>query len=89
MGYMQNVAPKDGTVDRAHRSAAVAFDPLTVAESHFDARQFGWLGSANGETNVCMVWHTSPIRTLDDLFTKRDGGRHQRAQPAPTPSIPT
>jgi tripartite-type tricarboxylate transporter receptor subunit TctC len=69
MGYMQNLAPKDGTVIAASQRA-VPFDPLTVAESHFDARQFGWLGSANGETNVCMVWHTSPIRTLDDLYKR-------------------
>ena len=51
MGYMQNIAPKDGTVIAASQRA-VPFDPLTIAESHFDARQFGWLGSANGETNV-------------------------------------
>jgi len=69
MGYMQNVAPKDGTVVAASQRA-VPFDPLTVADSRFDARQFGWLGSANGETNVCMVWHTSPIRTIDDLYKR-------------------
>jgi tripartite-type tricarboxylate transporter receptor subunit TctC len=70
MGYMQNVAPKDGTIIGAPQRA-VPFDPLTVADSRFDARQFGWLGSANGETNVCIIWHTSPIRTIDDLYKRQ------------------
>ena len=69
MGYMQNVAPKDGTVIAAPQRA-VPFDPLTDADSHFDAQKFGWLGSANNETNVCMVWHTSALRTFDDLYTR-------------------
>ena len=69
MGYMQNVAPKDGTVIAAPQRA-VPFDPLTEADSHFDAQKFDWLGSANNETNVCMVWHTSALRTFDDLYTR-------------------
>ncbi len=39
-------------------------------DSHFDADKVTWIGSANNETNVCMVWHTSPIRTIDDLKTR-------------------
>ncbi len=66
MGFMYNVAPKDGTVIAATQRA-VAFDPLLGVESHFDARTITWLGSANSETNVCIVWHTSPIRSFDDL----------------------
>jgi len=69
MGYMQNVAPRDGTVIAAPQRA-VPFDPLTEPESHFDAQKFGWLGSANNETNVCMVWHTSPLHTFTDLYSK-------------------
>jgi tripartite-type tricarboxylate transporter receptor subunit TctC len=69
MGYMQNVAPKDGTVIAAPQRA-VAFDPLTEPDIYFDARKFGWLGSANSETNVCMAWHTSALRTFDDLYSR-------------------
>jgi tripartite-type tricarboxylate transporter receptor subunit TctC len=69
MGYMQNVAPKDGTVIAAPQRA-VPFDPLTEPDSHFEAQKFGWLGSANSETNVCMVWHTSALGTFDDLYSK-------------------
>jgi tripartite-type tricarboxylate transporter receptor subunit TctC len=66
MGFMSNLAPKDGTVIAAPQRA-VAFDPLLGVESHFDANAMAWIGSANKETNVCIVWHTSPIQTIDDV----------------------
>lgn len=65
MGFMSNVAPKDGTAI-ATIQRGIAFDPL-MGEAHFDVEKIAWLGNANEETNVCMVWHTSPIRTIDDL----------------------
>jgi tripartite-type tricarboxylate transporter receptor subunit TctC len=69
MGYMQKVAAKDGTVMAAPQRA-VPFDPLVDADSRFDARQFGWLGSMNDEVNVCIVWHTSPLQTIHDVFKR-------------------
>jgi tripartite-type tricarboxylate transporter receptor subunit TctC len=67
-GYMYNVAPKDGTAI-ALVTRGVAFDPLMGNDVNFDVHKIAWLGSANDETNVCMVWHTSPIKTIDDLHT--------------------
>ena len=69
MGFMYNLAPKDGTVIAAPQRA-VAFDPLLGVESHFDANAMAWIGSANKETNVCVVWHTSPIQTIEDVKRK-------------------
>jgi tripartite-type tricarboxylate transporter receptor subunit TctC len=66
MGFMANLAPRDGTAIAAPQRA-VAFDPLLGVDSHFDPNALNWIGSANKETNVCIVWHTSPIRTLDDV----------------------
>ena len=88
MGFIYNVAPKDGTAI-ATAQRALPFDPLMGVDSHFDVGKVTWLGSANSETNVCMVWHTSPIATIDDVKHARDGGRHQRARAAPTRSIRT
>ena len=68
MGYLYNIAPKDGTAI-AEAERAVALAPLLGQDSQFDARKMAWLGSANSETNVCIVWHTSPIRTIDDVKT--------------------
>jgi tripartite-type tricarboxylate transporter receptor subunit TctC len=69
MGFIYNVAPRDGTAI-ATAQRALAFDPLMGADSRFDVDRVSWIGSANNETNVCMVWHTSPIRTLDDVKTR-------------------
>jgi tripartite-type tricarboxylate transporter receptor subunit TctC len=66
MGYMQNLAPKDGTVIAAPQRA-VPFSPASLTAL---LAEFGWLGSANNETNVCMVWHTSALRTFADLYSK-------------------
>jgi tripartite-type tricarboxylate transporter receptor subunit TctC len=68
MGFIYNVAPRDGTAI-ATAQRALAFDPLMGADSRFDVEKVTWIGSANDETNVCMVWHLSPIRTIDDVKT--------------------
>jgi tripartite-type tricarboxylate transporter receptor subunit TctC len=69
MTFMTTVAPKDGTaiaiVQRGN-----AFEPL-MGEAHYDVHAIAWLGNANKETNVCIVWHTSPIRTIEDLHKRQ------------------
>jgi tripartite-type tricarboxylate transporter receptor subunit TctC len=69
MSFMGNLAPRDGTAIAAPQRA-VAFDPLLGVASRFDANALGWIGSANAETNVCIAWHTSPIRTIEDVRTR-------------------
>jgi tripartite-type tricarboxylate transporter receptor subunit TctC len=68
MGHMQGIVPKDGTAMAAgHR--ALPFDPLMGVKSKFNPTNVTWIGSANDETNICVVWHTSKIKTFDDLKT--------------------
>ncbi len=68
--HLYNVAPKDGSelgliVGRA------ALEPLfRIRPTQFDGQKFIWLGSANDEAGVCLVWHTSPITTMKDLFSR-------------------
>jgi tripartite-type tricarboxylate transporter receptor subunit TctC len=66
MGHMQGIAPKDGTaIAAAHR--ALPFDPLMGVKAKFDPTKVTWIGNANDEVNICIVWHTSPIKTFADL----------------------
>src|SRR5262245_56952912 len=66
--HLYNVAPRDGTVFGAV-NALLATDPLLYPERvKFDPRRFRWLGSALKETHAGLAWHTSPIKTFDDLF---------------------
>src|SRR5262245_44770668 len=68
ISFMINVAPKDGTaialVQRGN-----AFEPL-MGEASFDVEKIAWLGNANAETNVCMAWHSSPVRSIEDVRTR-------------------
>jgi tripartite-type tricarboxylate transporter receptor subunit TctC len=70
MNYLMNVAPKDGTtIGLVHSS--VPFAPLYGLEgATFDPRKMNWLGSINTASGICVAWHTSGIKTWDDLMTK-------------------
>src|SRR5215468_12647753 len=66
--YLYNAAPKDGSViGTFSRSMAVA--PLLIG-ARFDATKFSWLGSISSDVSVCMMWHTSAIKTFDDMLVK-------------------
>jgi tripartite-type tricarboxylate transporter receptor subunit TctC len=66
--YLYNAAAKDGSViGTFSRSMAVA--PLLTG-APFDATKLSWLGSISSDVSVCMAWHTSPIKTFDDMLVK-------------------
>ena len=65
--YIYQVAPRDGTAFATMGRASVAAPLFGQSSGQFDPRKFSWLGSANDEVSVCVGWHTSGIRTLDDL----------------------
>ena len=70
MNYLMSVAPKDGTtIGLVHSS--VPFAPLYGLEgATFDPRKMNWLGSINTASGICVAWHTSGIKTWDDLMAK-------------------
>src|ERR1700722_9310575 len=79
--YLYNAAPKDGSViGTFSRSMAVA--PLLTG-APFDATRLSWLGSISSDVSVCMTWHTSPIKTFDDMLAKpfTMGGLGKEADP--------
>jgi tripartite-type tricarboxylate transporter receptor subunit TctC len=64
--WLYNVAPKDGTAF-GMIGRGTAFDPLLGStKAQFDAAKFAWLGSMNDEVSVCVAWHTTGIKTLED-----------------------
>ena len=69
--FIYNVAPKDGTT-MALIARDAALGPLTGAPgAQFDATKFSWLGTPAIETNVCIAYHTAPVKTVHDL-TERE-----------------
>jgi tripartite-type tricarboxylate transporter receptor subunit TctC len=69
--WLYNVGPKDGTAF-GMIGRGTAFDPLLgrTKGAQFDATKYNWIGSANNEVSVCVAWHTSGVRTFEDLLTK-------------------
>lgn len=66
--YLYNVAPKDGTVF-GNFSRTVPLEPLLGQKdkTQFDPLRFTWLGSPSQEVSTCASWHTTPVKTFDDL----------------------
>jgi tripartite-type tricarboxylate transporter receptor subunit TctC len=68
--FLYNAAPKDGTV-LATIGRGTGFDPLFGSKgAQFDANKFAWIGSANNEVSICLAWHTTGIKSLEDMLTK-------------------
>jgi len=64
-----NIAPRDGLAF-AITGRTMAIEPLLNGNAKFDARRFGWLGTANVEYTTCLAWHTAAVKTLADAMTK-------------------
>jgi tripartite-type tricarboxylate transporter receptor subunit TctC len=68
--FMYAIAPKDGTSIASVHNAMPVQQVLGGQGVRFDAAKFEWLGSTGPETEVILVWHTSNIRTLDEVKTR-------------------
>ncbi|MGZ3295076.1 MAG: Bug family tripartite tricarboxylate transporter substrate binding protein [Xanthobacteraceae bacterium] len=69
--YIFNIAPKDGTVlGIIARDAALG--PLSGATgARFDPTRLSWIGTPTKETNVCIAYHTSQVKSVRDLYDKQ------------------
>lgn len=61
------VAPRDGTVIGSVASGMPAAPLLNPEQAKFDSRKLSWLGSASSEVYIDIVWHTSPVKTIEQL----------------------
>ena len=68
--FIYTIAPKDGTA-MALIARDAALGPLTGEPgAQFDATKFSWLGTPTTETNVCIAYHTAPVKNVHDLTEK-------------------
>jgi tripartite-type tricarboxylate transporter receptor subunit TctC len=80
--YVYNNAARDGS-EFAITSRTAALEPLLGNQNaRFDPLKFNWIGNANIENSVCIVWHTAAAKTVDDIFTTEVivGGANTAAQ---------
>jgi tripartite-type tricarboxylate transporter receptor subunit TctC len=79
--YIFSVGRKDGTVIGTFARNMVISQ--LVGHAKFDTRQFSWIGSVTRDTSLCVSWHTSPIKTWNDVMAKQFtvGGEGADADP--------
>jgi tripartite-type tricarboxylate transporter receptor subunit TctC len=64
--------PKDGSIFGII-NRAIMFEPLfngKNARGKFDPRKFSWIGATDTVISVAVAWHTSPVKTWQDLREK-------------------
>ncbi len=64
--YVYNVSPQDGSVISMPISSIVANQLVRPKGVRFDGTKFFWLGSITSLASVLSVWHTAPVKSLDD-----------------------
>jgi tripartite-type tricarboxylate transporter receptor subunit TctC len=65
---LYNASPRDGT-EIATFDRAIPLDPLLDgSKTRFDALKLSWIGSTDSDASTCFAWHTSRVKTIDDLL---------------------
>jgi tripartite-type tricarboxylate transporter receptor subunit TctC len=64
--YLYNVAPRDGSVFGSTYNTNLTEPLLGNTKAKYDPTKFEWIGSITTQYNACMVWHTSPVKTIQD-----------------------
>ena len=70
MNNVANIAAKDGTTIASIHSDTVIAPLFHPDKAKYDSRKLNWLGAPVTTTYTIAVWHTAPVQTLDQLFTK-------------------
>jgi tripartite-type tricarboxylate transporter receptor subunit TctC len=67
--FMFNQAAKDGTFLALVNNGMPLHQVLDGRGVRFDAAKFGWLGSAGLSNLMTVAWHTSGVKTIEDVMT--------------------
>jgi tripartite-type tricarboxylate transporter receptor subunit TctC len=70
--WIYNSAPRDG-LSFAVLGQRMAVESLLAPHDgiRFEGNKFTWLGSMGKQPGVCVTWHASSIRTLDDAKNRQ------------------
>ena len=68
--HMYNNAMKDGTVIAVINDAIPLHQVIDGRGVRFDADKFNWLGSPGDRNSVTFAWHTSGIKTIEDVMRR-------------------
>lgn len=68
MNFLYNVAKKDGTEFGIPSQGVAQAQAFGEPGIEYDVRQMGWIGSTHNTVNVAFSYHTSPVKTIEDVF---------------------
>ncbi len=68
--YLARVAPRDGTVLHAIFQNMPVLQAIGSQGVEFDVRRFGWIGNTTNSPNVINSWHTTGIKSIQDVMTR-------------------
>jgi tripartite-type tricarboxylate transporter receptor subunit TctC len=66
--YIYNSAPRDGSVIGLVHSSMIDLALFHPVKPEFDISKVTWIGNLGSNPSFCVSWHTSPIKTVDDMF---------------------
>jgi tripartite-type tricarboxylate transporter receptor subunit TctC len=66
--HLANTAVRDGTVLGVVGGGTVWESILGNPQARYDPKTFNWIGGKSRDNITCLVWHTSPIRTIADAM---------------------
>jgi tripartite-type tricarboxylate transporter receptor subunit TctC len=70
MNHAYAIAPRDGTVFTAVVNN-MPYEPLFGGKAaRYDVFKLNWVGSTSKQTNVCLAWHASGFKSLDDVMQR-------------------
>ena len=66
--YVAQVAPRNGSVLTIVSGALPMFQGLQITDKlKADMKAFNWIGVISTSNRVLAVWHTTPVKTFDDM----------------------
>jgi tripartite-type tricarboxylate transporter receptor subunit TctC len=65
-----DAAPKDGTAILATYNALLIEPLFDNPQVKYDPRKFEWIGSISKQQQICVTWHTSPIKTIEQAKSR-------------------
>jgi tripartite-type tricarboxylate transporter receptor subunit TctC len=68
--YLYNEAPKDGTVIGMIDQAIYLNQILGTPQLRADVTRLNWIGRIVSNSAVLYAWHLSPVKTIQDTFTR-------------------
>lgn len=64
--YLYEQAPRDGSVIGVISQGTALQQVVRHPAVRYDARRFNWIGRLTSAVEVTVVWHTVPVKTIED-----------------------